>query len=76
MLAATRLIDAIGAPHFVMENVCGVTTSPIWLKTKAFLAKQGYKTVEMVINSNDCGVPQKRECLFAVGFKMEGKVTW
>jgi site-specific DNA-cytosine methylase len=67
MLAAARLIKALKAPHFVMENVCGTASFPVWRHTKAFLKEAGYATTEYTVNANDCGVPQNRLRLFAVG---------
>lgn len=61
MLAAARLINALGAPHFVMEKVVNVKSSPVWLRTKSFLKQAGYETLELVVNANNCGIPQNRE---------------
>ena len=76
MLAAARLIKALDVPHFVMENVVGVKSSPVWLRSKSFLAQAGYKTLELVVNANHCGVPQNRERLFAVGSKVVTTKIW
>ena len=76
MLAAARLIKALKVPHFVMENVCDVTTSPVWLHTKAFLKEAGYAITEYTVNANDCGVPQRRLRLFAVGSSTASKQSW
>ena len=59
-LAAARLIKALKVPHFVIENVCGAASSPVWRHTKAFLKEAGYATMEYTVNANDCGVPQNR----------------
>ena len=37
MMAAAQLIVKLRAPHYIMENVVGVMTSPEWQATQAFL---------------------------------------
>jgi len=69
MLSAAKLIHALDAPHFIMENVCSVAKSPVWLEAKSFLFDRGYRTLELEVNANHCGVPQKRIRLFAIGSK-------
>ena len=76
MLAAAKLIDALKVLRFVMENICGASTSPVWLYTKAFLKKADYTTLEYSVNINHCGVPQNRLHLFAVGSKTATRNTW
>ena len=76
MLAVARLIKALKVPHFVMENVCGAASSPVWQHTKAFLKEAGYATTEYTINANDRGVLQNMLRLFAVGSRTATKQSW
>ena len=45
-------------------------------QNKTFLEQAGYKTLELVVNANNCGVPQNRDRLFAVGSKAATTKNW
>ena len=72
MMSAARLIHRLEAPHWIMENVCGVLQSPVWQRTLSFLRGHGYDSRDLEVNANHCGVPQTRRRLFVVGSKTAG----
>lgn len=74
MLAAARLIDRLRVPHFVMENVKGVLKSPEWETTMSFMRGRGYDSRAVMVNTNDCRVPQKRHRVFVIGSRTAGSI--
>ena len=72
MMAAARLIVKLRAPHYIMENVVSVMTSPEWQATQTFLRQNGFEDRNMTVNANDCGVPQRRFRTFVVESRTAG----
>ena len=72
MVAAAKLICHLDAPHWVMENVPGVLESPEWEATVELMESRGYDWVSTSVNAHDCGVPQRRQRIFAIGSRTAG----
>ena len=71
-MAAARLIVRLDAPHYIMENVVGVLKAPEWMEAASFLSDAGYESRDLLVNANDCGVPQRRHRVFVVGSRTAG----
>ncbi len=66
-------LEALSARAFVLENVKALAALSKWRRVRRRMFERayslGYKTRLFVLNSQDFGVPQKRERMFLIGAK-------
>ena len=72
----SRLVEEIQPKVFIWENVKGVLShnkGETWIHIKTEFERLGYYIHHQVLNAKKYGIPQNRERLFVVGFKIENK---
>ncbi len=74
-LAFGLVIEACGAPYFLMENVPQVRLSETYSRMRDSLIAAGYQIAETVLDASRCGVPQVRKRFFAFGTKAGASVS-
>ncbi len=78
---ATRAVTELEPLAFLFENVAGLVRPRFGLYFDRVLralrrAGPGYRVAHVAVNAADYGVPQIRQRVFIVGFRVDTGVTW
>lgn len=63
----SRIVACVRPEWFVMENVCTIERSPVFLEAWNIFKSAGYGITKQALDSSYLGVPQKRKRCFLIG---------
>ena len=73
-----RILELLSPQAFVMENVKALGVLEKWSLLRQELVSRmrqiGYSANYVIVNASDFGVPQSRERVFFIGFKMKNQI--